>query len=386
MRTVETLTRDVRAELARITKTNEQDWFLVFRARYGMETVLEALAKHAGAGEVITQPFTCTTALNPIMSAGHRPVYVDANYDDLSLDTSKLTASSSSRALIMQHSFGMVSNVKKAREFADTNELLLLEDSAHQLGLLARDGDTILADISVHSFGVEKLLPTKFGGAVWVNPAMKNTALRSEIRTALAQLPVVSGKAAAAAKRYRGINRLLNHTPTRVEPLLRSFVTQIGLFQPAIMPQEVRGKNQDAPSAPNEFILEGMLKGLASFDATTTLRRSVAAVYQTGMPQEYTIPAALQPGCAPVRFPVICADQQIAAALFDKLRAHGHYSGKWYRPIPFPGIQDQSLYKYDASSCPTAEDISARILNLPTNITPTEAKEILDVLRRETNR
>ena len=82
---------------------------------------------------------------------------------------------------------------------------------------------------------------------------------------------------------------------------------------------------------------------------------------------------------------MICADKETAEKLFDELRARGHYSGKWYRPIPFPDAKDPTLYEYDATRYPKAEDISARILNLPTNISTDEAKEIADVLHHTTN-
>lgn len=386
MRDLQSLTRDVQERLAHITSTQADDWFFVYRARYGVETVLNVVAKYAGKGEVITQPFTCTTALNPIMSAGHIPVYIDTSYDDLSLDISKLRSSASARALIMQHSFGMQSDMKKARSFANAHSLLLIEDSAHQLGLLARDNDMLLADVSVHSFGVEKLLPTKFGGAVWVNPNMNNTALRDALRTSLSALPVVSTATAGKARRYRGINRLLNHTPSFFEPSLRSFVTKLGLFESAIMPDEVAGKNHDTAAQPSAFMLQEMTDALQHYEQILKKRRETAQVYLDTMPSEFTVPKGMKKESAPVRFPVLCKDKTTAQHLFDTLRAEGHYSGKWYRPILFPGTLNPAPYNYDSESYPAAEDISARILNLPTNISVKEAEEIVDVLRRQTNR
>jgi dTDP-4-amino-4,6-dideoxygalactose transaminase len=313
-------------------------------------------------------------------------VYIDTSYDDLSLDTSKLNASNSARAIIMQHSFGMESDMKKARTFATTHTLLLIEDSAHQLGLIARDHNTPLADISVHSFGVEKLLPTKFGGAVWVNPDMENTPLRDALRESLSNLPVVTAAVAGRAKRYRGINRLLNHTPSFLEPGLRSVVTKLGLFESAIMPDEVAGKNHDAPAQPSAFMLQEMADALEHYEQILKKRREAAEVYLDAMPSEFTVPKGMGKSAAPVRFPVLCKDKATAQHLFDALRAEGHYSGKWYRPILFPGTLNPAPYNYDSESYPAAEDISARILNLPTNISVNEAVEIVDVLRRQTNR
>jgi dTDP-4-amino-4,6-dideoxygalactose transaminase len=58
------------------------------------------------------------------------------------------------------------------------------------------------------------------------------------------------------------------------------------------------------------------------------------------------------------------------------------YIGKWYRPLFFPGVKDYSAYNYRVGSCPVAEDVSARIVNLPTDLNTTAkvAKEIADAL------
>ncbi len=382
----EKLTRNVQRELARLTKTNPEDWFLVFRARQGIETVLRALAATRERGEVITQAFTCATALNPILSAGHIPLFVESSYDDLSLDTSRLQASAETRAVIMQHSFGLESNMKKARAFADKHGLLLLEDSAHQIGMLSRGPDgQPLADISIHSFGVEKILPTKFGGAVWVNPALKDQALRAAIVTSLESLPIINRKTRGLVRRYRPINSALNHTPAFFAPLARKILVGVGLFEPAIMPEELRGKSHGALSRPNDFVLKAMLDGLKQHDSLLSKRRLVTAEYLKNPPKNLTLPKSMPENYAPVRFPLLCENAVEAHRLFTVLRNEGHYSGKWYYPVIFPGAMSPEVYNYDPELCPVAENISARILNLPTNITTLEAKEILDVLHRETD-
>ena len=381
----EKLSRDVQRELARLTKTDPADWFLVFRARQGIEVVLHALAETRGAGEVITQAFTCATALNPILSAGHIPVYIDSTYADLSLDTSHLQTSAETRALVMQHTFGLESNMKKARSFANKHSLLLLEDSAHQLGMMSRADGEPIADISVHSFGVEKMLPTKFGGAIWVNPALKDRELREAITAAFSSLPIIGRKTRGLARRYRPLNAFLNRTPAFLVPLARTIFVTTGLFEPAIMPEELRGKSHGKPATPNGFILKAMLEGLKKYNSVLSKRRLVTSEYLQNPPSNLMLPKHIPENYAPVRFPLLCENIAEATRLFNVLREEKHYSGRWYRPVIFPGTISPELYNYDPELCPVAEDISARILNLPTNITPQEAKEILDVLHRETD-
>lgn len=383
----EKVTQDVKKYLARLTHTNSDDWFLVFRARHGVEATLQALASTRGRGEVLTQPFTCTTAVNPILSAGHIPVYVDASYNDLSLDTDKLQASAESRALVMQHSFGVESNVKKARTFANKHSLLLLEDSAHCLGFMSRnDEGGPLADVSIHSFGVEKMLPTKFGGAIWVNPVMQDHELRDAIRQTLGSLPKIDHRTRGKARRYRFCNRLLNHTPHIFEKLLRSILIQTGLFEPAIMPEELQGKNHGIPASPSGGILKEILSGLKMYEKLIIKRKIITAYYAENLPANLSMPKSVyKTDKALVRFPVLCENNLEATRLFQVLRDEGHYSGRWYSPIIFPKVTNPELYNYDPELCPVAEDISARILNLPTNITLKEAQEIIDVLHRETD-
>ncbi len=383
----EKLTRAVQKDLARLTHTSPDDWFLVFRARHGVEATLQALAKTRGRGEVLTQPFTCTTALNPILSAGHIPVYIDTSYDDLSLDTDKLQSSAESRALVMQHSFGIESNIKKARTFANKHALLLLEDSAHCIGFMSRDNDgEPLADVSIHSFGVEKMLPTKFGGAIWINPAIKDHELRDAIRQTLGSLPKVDRHTRGRARRYRFCNRLLNHTPPVFEKLLRSLLIKTGLFEPAIMPEELQGKNYGKPGSPSVGVLKEMQSGLKVHEKLMAKRRIITSFYTDKLPTNLSMPKSVHKNDrALVRFPVLCENNLEATRLFQILREEGHYSGRWYSPIIFPQVPSPELYNYDSELCPVAEDISARILNLPTNITIREAQEIIDVLHRETD-
>lgn len=60
----------IRKKLAALSDTNAEDWHLCLKARFGMALVFEAIRDKLGAGEVITTPYTCITAINPILVAG----------------------------------------------------------------------------------------------------------------------------------------------------------------------------------------------------------------------------------------------------------------------------------------------------------------------------
>jgi dTDP-4-amino-4,6-dideoxygalactose transaminase len=167
---------------------------------------------------------------------------------------------------------------------------------------------------------------------------------------------------------------------------ITSTLSALGLHDIAIMPEEYAGKNHDKPARPSKWVLKQMLEALVGYQEDINKREEVATFYVNSLPEHYIIPKKLaKKPAAVVRFPVLCTTPQQAERLFTGLRSAGHYSGKWYRPTLFPGATSPSVYNYDPESFPNAEDIASRILNLPTNITTEEAKEIVNVLQREAN-
>ena len=70
------------------------------------------------------------------------------------------------RAIILQHTFGMPAELEKARAFAKRNNIFLIEDCAHSFGVII-DGKMLgnEGDASFFSFGRDKVLSSVFGGA-----------------------------------------------------------------------------------------------------------------------------------------------------------------------------------------------------------------------------
>lgn len=384
-RSTPALDAQVRDWLASRTGTEAADWHLVSKARHGMLEVLAELAAARGPGEVVTQPFTCLTAVSPVAAAGHRPRYVDIDAHTLTIDPSLVPAALSdrTRAVVAQHTFGGACPVARVREAAP--EPLLLEDSAHCLGTLARDAaGRPVADVSVHSFGLEKMLPTRFGGAVWVNPAMRDGSLRARLDARLRGLPaprVRDDVASVASTPVRRVFGRLGGAGTRAQRVL----ARTGAVDLAIMPGETDGVVAGAPTRLGGRPLTVVAEHLVRYPSNAEHRRRVGRRYAEALQREpsVTVPRALaEPGLALVRFPVLARTPAAAVALFDRLQARGLVPGRWYRPTLFPGPTDPGPFGYDPSICPLAEDASARVVNLPTApfVTPSFAQEVIRVV------
>ena len=185
------------ASIARImaerTGTRPEDWYCVYRARHGMLAACEAVRATIGEGHVVTQLLTCCTAVDPILAAGLIPRYGEVSADTASLDSAALPLDSSVRAVMLQHTFGLVDDGASRRIASAAHEAgaLVFEDCAHGVARMAKGPDgSPLADVSFHSFGVEKMLHAQFGGAVWVNPEGASPEVLQVLRERLAQLPV----------------------------------------------------------------------------------------------------------------------------------------------------------------------------------------------------
>lgn len=376
--------------MAGLTGTDARDWYLTYRARHGMLAALEAVRAACGGGEVLTQLFTCCTAVDPILSAGLDPVYGDVSARTCSLDPASAPLGERTRAVMLQHTFGIVDGAS-SQELAEKTRAagaLVLEDCAHCVGRMATGADGApLADISFHSFGVEKMLPTLFGGAVWVNPASVASDVMRAVRERLSSLPAPGARDERLNASYRGTNRVLVHLPTALSRPLRRALTAAGAFDPAVSDEERLGKVSRAPMRATRFACEAALGALGGYAASAESRRRVVEAYR-GLLADVVgaeVPAAALAGEAQplLRFPVLLADARSADAAEAAILAAGYYTSAWYRPELGPGALDGAAYRVpaDRSGLRMNDRLVAGIVNLPTDIPAEAAPRVVSALR-----
>lgn len=378
---------DLKMALAERTGTNPSDWYLVFKARYGMEVVFEALRDELGVGDVVTQLFTCCTAVDPIVAAGLTPRYVDVSADTLAVDPERLALDARTRAVVIQHTFGIMDSAADARvrDAAHRADALVVEDNAHCVGRIARDAEgAAIADVSIHSFGVEKMLPgCYFGGAVWVNPTLPGTALRRRIVQALSSLPPLSVSRDAAARHYHNQLRILTRLPGGLSHAMRARWEARGTFEPAVAEAEQRGELPLRPQGMSTWVAEQALQGVGSLDALEARHRVCVARYLEVLSNApgVEIPAAVRGVAAGeplLRFPVTLANRELADKAIARVAELGFYAVGWYRPLLLPGALDPAAFSYDvgATRWPVTDRLSAGAVDLPCDIEPDQAEAV----------
>ena len=139
--------------------------------RAGLLAILKTLDLKSG-DEVITQAYTTVAVPNAIIWAGAKPVYVDIGEETFNMDPEKLKEKITSRtkAIIIQHTFGMPGKIKEILEIARDKNIFIIEDCAHSLGAEYQEKKTgIFGDAAFFSFGRDKIISSVFGGIVVLN-------------------------------------------------------------------------------------------------------------------------------------------------------------------------------------------------------------------------
>lgn len=371
------------ARMAELTNTESRDWFAVFKARHGMLVALRAAGEATGRSEVLTQLFTCVTAVDPILAAGLVPRYVDVSEASLAIDPALARPDERTCAVVAQHTFGIVNDgqTQALRDAAHAAGAILLEDSAHCVGRMARDEQGApLADVSVHSFGVEKVLPgVYFGGAVWVNPQMEPN-LRAKVCAAFASLPELDVRIDRACRRYRNQMRVFTRIPHEISRTMRTIEAGWGTFEPAVADEERRGQVRHDPCLPSAWVADQVTDALDGIAANEARRKACVTAYlevlgtdparcPLPLPSDVRGLAADQPL---LRVPVFFDTTERAERAIAATAELGHYAQGWPRPLLLPGVLDPAPYGLQdgTDAWPCATRLSAGVVGLPTDIDP----------------
>jgi len=349
-----------------------QNPFLFNSGRSAFFTLLRSLNISPG-GEVLVQAFTCNAVANPIIWWGATPVYVDID-ERYNMDVNDLVKkiTPKSKAIIIQHTFGIPANIEEIIRIAKEHNLFVIEDCAHSLGAEYKKKKVgTFGDAAFFSFGRDKVISSVYGGALVV--------YRNSIRENLVQ-------------EYRGLSlptacwtiQQLVH-PIILAPIISTYwsvgkyvlfsLQKLKVLSKAVTYKEKHGEK------PSYFpsLLPNALAGLAyaqlkKLDYLNNRRKHLARFYFSNL-------GGIRPNEGEIflRYPVQCPFRD---NILQEAKKNKMLLGDWYDSVIAPKDTDLKAMHYIAGSCPNAERISKEILNLPThiNITEHEAQKVVNFL------
>lgn len=361
------------------------DWFrkeyhapvtLFSSGRSALTALLTAFGVGAG-DEVILQAFTCMVVPNAVRFAGATPMYADidktANIDPAGIEK---VITSRTKAIIVQHTLGTPADMDAVMSIAHKHKILVIEDCAHALGAVYKGKKAgTIGDGAIFSFGRDKVISSVFGGA----------AIAKETRIAK-NLEAIEKEASYPSAFWTAQQLCHPIAASIILPLYRSGIGKVLL----VMLQKLHilsfpvSKLELAGNKPRNYMMRYpnalayiLTRQLQKLDRYTNIRRDVSGYYEKEL-KKLRIPYLVdREQSARLRFGIITGSQK---QILLTAKQNGVLLGNWYHNIVDPAGSDMSKSGYTRGSCPKAELLAKRIVNLPTRITQKQAETIVHII------
>ena len=350
------------AELARRVDAESALAFGAGRiALYGM---LRELGVGPGDEVIVPLP-THIVVTNAVKYLGATPVYADCRLTDFNVDPESAAEliGPRTRAMLVQHTFGIPADMEPLLALARERELPLIEDCVHALGATWRGrpvGGIGLAGF----FSTEetKIISTTMGGAGVTSDAHLAERLRAFQRECPPPGRSLTARRLAKFALYHVLTEPHVHTVTR--PLYE----MLGEYQPLPVPTSDAELAGERPEQYEERLAAGQaeiaLSQLAHLDENLAHRRRVAGEYAAALgPMGFTPPVvAGDAEPAWVRYPVRVKDREAAIRALKRRIV----PGTWFTSVQEEAVRP-TINGYVAGTCPQAETAARELVNLPTH-------------------
>lgn len=344
--------------------------------RSALYAILQAFG--IGRGDhVIVQAFTCVAVANSVRWTGATPVYADIdksfNIDPKNFEK-KITKQS--KAIIVQHSFGIPAAMDAILSIARQHNLIVIEDCAHSLGATYVNRKIgSLGDAAFFSFGRDKVLSSVWGGVATISDKWKVES--GKLKSLHEKLPYPSrGWIAQQLFHPIAFAVILPLYNVIIGKIILECFKRLGLLSKPVADQELRGdKPSFMPGRYPNALARLLMKQLVKLKRYNDIRRRTVDYYREALQsrEDITLP---NPGAGGVslRFPILVGDQ---SSVIRRAKKQGILLGNWYKNVIDPGLVDKETLGYESGSCPNAETCAHHIVNLPTLISLDEARQVV---------
>lgn len=306
-----------------------ENFHYVTNGTIAIQIALKALG--IDGGEVITTPFSFVATTSSILWERCKPVFVDIEPDNYTIDVDKIEAAITpeTKAIMAVHVFGYACNVDAIQKIADKHGLKVIYDAAHAFGAKFK-GKSLLSygDISTCSFHATKVYHTIEGGACVVKD--KEVSDRLDL-----------------IKRF-GINGN-EHFCLGINAKQSEFNAAMGLANFPYIDKIIEKRKQ---------ICELYDRELAGFVVRPKMQKDLEYNY--------------------AYYPVLFKNEDELLSVFEKLNANGIYPRRYFWPS-----LNTLPYINDYQSCPISEDVCSRIACLPlsTELSTNSVNEICKIIK-----
>jgi dTDP-4-amino-4,6-dideoxygalactose transaminase len=353
---------------------SQKQHFFTNTGRSSFYLILKALGISQG-DEVIIQSFTCMALTVPLIWLNVKPIYADINLKtyNLTLDSIKQLITEKTKAIVVQHTFGIPAEIENIKEYIDKlnqerkNKIYLIEDCAHCLNI--KKGEKYLGqfgDAAFFSFGQDKVITTTQGGCAVAN----NEEVEKNLKSIYKEIPEMPKSMVKYNLQYPLLwNRIkdLYYKPLllanskyfskfTIGKFLILLYRFLGLIKQQASKNNFGDPNTDIYklSIAQKHLLHNQLQKLPKY---TKHRNKIVEIYSKDL--NLNLEGFL------IRYPVIVDDPSL---IKRQLQNEHIIIGNWYNYPVIPRGIDLNKVNYKKGSCPNTESIIDNIINLPTDI------------------
>ena len=365
--------------------------YLLNSGRSALMVLFSSLGLQSG-DEILLQAFTCNAVPNPVIWSGLRPVFVDCNEDDFNINCEDLKRkiTQKSKAVIIQHTFGLPANIDEISRICQENNLILIEDCAHSLGASYNEkkvGSPAKAQMAkvgtfgkaaIFSMSRDKIISSVYGGFIITN----DDVLGGKIKEFYSKIDYPSWFWTHQQLLHPILmNWVIMPTYNSFGKYLLVFFQQLHILSKAVHWKEKRGMRPDYfPKKLPPTLAVLALNQFKKLERFNNHRKEIAKIYFDSLNSTFQLPKIFpERENIYLRFTI---KKNNAHKIIKKARKKNLLLGDWYDSPIAPKDTKLEVIGYKLGSCPIAEKLSSETLNLPThiNINKEDAKNIVEFL------
>jgi perosamine synthetase len=281
----------------------------------------------------------------------------------MDLDVAECLITPRTRALVLQHTFGIPADLEDALALARRHGLHLIEDCVHSLG-------ATYAERQVGSFGraaffsteETKTISTTMGGMVVTD--------EEEVAARMAEFQESCAWPSSSLTRRYVLKLALYHLMTQphLHRYTRALYDLFGERNPLPGPTTPEERRGERPPEYEQRLSNAQaalgLRQLRRLDANLARRRAIADVYRAHLSKAGFRPPRTPERAEPayVRYPVWVEDRRAAV---EAIAPHA-VVGTWFTSV-LEEADSPTCGGYELGSCERAEEAARHLINLPTH-------------------
>lgn len=350
-------------------KFSESNCYYFWKGRVALYAILQALGISKD-DEVVVPGFTCVVVPNAVIYSGARPVYADIcpRTFNVTVDSIARAVTEKTSAIIVQSTFGLSPDLDPIIEFARAKCIPVIDDCTHGMGGSYKgQANGFITDASFFSFQWSKPISAGLGGIGIVRGSYHAEQMEMQV----ARCSDVGFKDDFGLMIQRHVRPIADipavHYPA--VKLYRWATQTTGIVAGSSSGDELVGASKPVGYLKKCGRIQRKFidKQLPTLPVVVKKRQAVALSYDSFFESRKYVDIPYRPSYADHGMLRYSVKVDSNAAIYALAKKKNIPLGDWFTTPLYPIYKNLERWGYKYGSCPVAEDVCNRVINLPTD-------------------